>query len=73
MFQLTQYKFIGEQDAESIPTIQTVFDGQLTESETRLIPSLETGRIVLSISGVKTLIFDVDVSPEELTLFGGGA
>ncbi|OAN13398.1 VirB4 family type IV secretion system protein [Exiguobacterium undae] len=73
LFQLTQYKFIGEQDAESIPTIQTVFDGQLTESETRLIPSLETGRIVLSISGVKTLIFDVDVSPEELTLFGGGA
>ena len=73
LFQLTQYKIIGEQDAESIPIIQTVFDGQLSNSEMRIIPSLETGRVVLSISGVQNLIFDVDVAPEELALFGGGA
>lgn len=73
LFQLTQYKIIGEQDAESIPIIQTVFDGQLSNSEMRIIPSLETGRVVLSISGVQNLIFDVDVASEELALFGGGA
>ena len=50
-----------------------MFDGQLSNSEMRIIPSLETGRVVLSISGVQNLIFDVDVAPEELALFGGGA
>lgn len=73
LFQLTQYKFIGEQDAESMPTIQSVFDGQLTESEAKVIPTLETGKVVLCISGLKNLVFDVDVSKTELSIFGGGA
>lgn len=73
LFQLTQYKFIGEQDSESMPTIQSVFDGQLTESEAKVIPSLQTGKVVLCISGLKNIIFEVDVSKEELQLFGGGA
>lgn len=73
LFQLTQYKFIGEQDSESMSIIQSVFEGQLTESETRIIPTLQTGRVVLCISGVKNIVFDVDVSKEELQLFGGGA
>lgn len=73
LFQLTQYKFIGEQDAESMPTIQSVFDGQLTESEVKIIPTLETGKVVLCISGLKNLVFEVDVSKKELQIFGGGA
>ncbi len=73
LFQLTQYKFIGEQDAESMPTIQSVFDGQLTESEVKIIPTLETGKVVLCISGLKNLVFEVDVSKTELSIFGGGA
>lgn len=73
LFQLTQYKFIGEQDAESMPTIQSVFDGQLTESEVKIIPTLETGKVVLCISGLKNLLFEVDVSKTELSIFGGGA
>ncbi len=73
LFQLTQYKFIGEQDAESMPIIQSVFDGQLTESESRIIPTLETGKVVLCISGLKNLAFEVDVSQQELRMFGGGA
>ncbi|RKD26500.1 type IV secretion system protein VirB4 [Ammoniphilus oxalaticus] len=73
LFQLTQYKFIGQQDAESMPTIQSVFDGQLTESEARIIPTLETGKVVLCISGLKNLVFEVDVSQAELAIFGGGA
>lgn len=73
LFQLTQYKFIGEQDAESMSVIQSVFDGQLTESEAKVIPSLQTGKVVLCISGLKNIIFEVDVSKDELQLFGGGA
>ncbi len=73
LFRLTQYKFIAEQDAESTQTIRTVFDGQLTESELRLIPKLEVGSVILSISGVKNISFDVDVSKAELSIFGGGA
>src|SRR5690606_8518214 len=73
LFDLTQYKFIGQQDAQSLAAIQNVFNGQLTESETRVIPHLETGKVVLSISGEKNIIFSVDVSKRELAMFGGGA
>lgn len=73
LFDLTQYKFIGQQDAQSLSTIQNVFNGQLTESETRVIPHLETGKVVLSISGDKNITFSVDVSQRELAMFGGGA
>lgn len=73
LFQLTQYKFIGEQDIEALPQIRSVFEGQLTESEVKVIPTLVTGNMVLSISSVKNIVFTVDVSDEELKLFGGGA
>lgn len=73
LFRLTQYKFIAEQDAESTEKLRTVFDGQLTESEIRNIPTLEVGQVVLCISGVKNIAFNVDVSQEELSMFGGGA
>lgn len=73
LFQLTQYKFIGEQDIEALPQIKSVFEGQLTESEIKVIPTLVTGNMVLSISSVKNIVFTVDVSEEELKLFGGGA
>lgn len=73
IFQLTQYKFIGEQDAEALPQLKSVFDGQLTDSEIKIIPTLTTGRMVLSISSVKNIVFTVDVSEEELDLFAGGA
>lgn len=73
LFRLTQYKFIAEQDAESTEKLRTVFDGQLTDSELKVIPKLQTGSTILAISGVKNITFDVDVSPSELSLFGGGA
>lgn len=73
LFQLTQYKFIAQQDAESVPIIQQVFDGQLTNSESKIIPTLETGNVVLSISGLKNIVLKVDISKEEIKLFGGGA
>src|SRR5699024_2409140 len=50
LFRLTQYKFISEQDAESTEKLKTVFDGQLTESELKVIPRLSIGSTILAIS-----------------------
>ena len=73
LFRLTQYKFIAEQDAESTEKLRNVFDSQLTDSELSKIPRLQTGEVILAISGVKNITFDVDVSQSELAIFGGGA
>ncbi|WP_079473985.1 VirB4 family type IV secretion system protein [Marinococcus halophilus] len=73
LFSLTQYKFIGEQDSESLPRLKEIFTGQLNDSELGQIPYLSQGEVVLSISSVKNIKMKVDVSKQELDLFGGGA
>lgn len=73
LFQLTQYKFIAQQDSITIPIIKNIFEGQITDSELAAIPRFETGHVLLSISGVKNLTFKVDIPSAELALFGGGA
>lgn len=73
LFSLTQYKFIAEQDSESLSKLKNVFTGQLNDSELSQIPYLEKGQVILSISSVKNVKMNVDVSDEELDLFGGGA
>ncbi|MCM3169466.1 VirB4 family type IV secretion system protein [Peribacillus frigoritolerans] len=73
LFGLTQYKIIGEQDSESLKKLQEVFTSQLTDSELSQIPYLTTGEIFLCISGVKNIKLKVDISNEELEIFGGGA
>lgn len=73
LFDLTQYKLIGEQDSESLPKIKEVFEGQLNESELQQIPYLQKGQFMLSISSVKNIKMNVDVSKKELEMFGGGA
>lgn len=73
LFGLTQYKIIGEQDSESLKKLQEVFSNQLTESEVSQIPYLTTGEVFLCISGVKNIKLKVDISDEELDIFGGGA
>ncbi|MGV2620989.1 type IV secretion system protein VirB4 [Halobacillus sp. ACCC02827] len=73
LFSLTQYKFIAEQDSESLSRLKEVFVGQLNDSELNQIPFLQTGQVLLSISSVKNIKMNVDVSKEELDLFGGGA
>lgn len=73
LFGLTQYKIIGEQDSESLKKLQEVFSNQLTDSELSQIPYLTTGEVFLCISGVKNIKLKVDISDEELDIFGGGA
>lgn len=73
MFDLTQYKFIMQQDSNAIDTLSTVFTGQLSDSELASIPQLEQGKCILSINGCGNVTFSIDACPEELDLFKGGA
>lgn len=73
LFQLTQYKFIAKQDTSAIPTIKTIFEEAITDSELQSIPRFEAGELVLAIAGVKNLTFKVEIPENEIQLFGGGA
>lgn len=73
MFDLTQYKFIMQQDSNSIDTLANVFSGQLSDSELLSIPRLEQGDCILSINGLGNISFNIEASKEELDLFKGGA
>ena len=73
LFELTQYKIIMQQDSNNLEMMQQIFMGQLSQSELQDIPYLQTGETMLSIRAVENIRFKVEVSDEELALFGGGA
>lgn len=73
MFDLTQYKFIMQQDSNALDTLSNVFNGQLSNSELSSIPKLEQGNCILSINGFGNISFNIEASSEELELFKGGA
>lgn len=73
LFELTQYKIIMQQDSNNLEMMQQIFMGQLSQSELYEIPYLQTGETMLSIRSVENIRFKVEVSDEELALFGGGA
>ncbi|MFG6116937.1 VirB4 family type IV secretion system protein [Halobacillus sp. MO56] len=73
LFELTQYKIIMQQDSNNLEMLQQIFTGQLSQSEIQDIPYLQTGETMLSIRAVENIRFKVEVSGEELELFGGGA
>ncbi|MDS0528319.1 ATP-binding protein [Clostridium sp. SHJSY1] len=73
LFELTQYKFIMQQDTNALSTLKTVFDGSLSESELERIPLLTEGECILSVNSVGNISFHVEVSDRELSLFQGGA
>ncbi|WP_174615270.1 VirB4 family type IV secretion system protein [Virgibacillus ihumii] len=72
LFELTQYKFIMQQDSNTLDSLRAIFEGQLTESELDYVPQLQQGECVLSISGVGNLMFSIEASEQELQLFEGG-
>ncbi len=53
LFELTQYKFIMQQDNNSLDMLRKVFAGQLSESEIAAIPHLPTGGRHLKYWGCK--------------------
>ncbi|PFG14453.1 VirB4 family type IV secretion system protein [Bacillus sp. es.036] len=73
LFELTQYKIIMQQDSNNLEMMQQIFTGQLSQSELQDIPYLQTGETMLSIRAVENIRFKVEVSDEEIALFGGGA
>ncbi|ACD14185.1 ATP-binding protein [Clostridium botulinum] len=73
LFELTQYKFIMQQDNNSKKSLAEIFDGQLTESEIETVPFMGTGDCILSINGGKNIRFHIEASDKELELFKGGA
>ncbi|MGL5750119.1 MAG: hypothetical protein ACRCXT_06300, partial [Paraclostridium sp.] len=73
MFDLTQYKFIMQQDSNVKKILSDVFNDQLSSSELDTIPTLKTGECILSINGYLNISFKIEASNEELELFKGGA
>ncbi len=73
LFELTQYKFIMQQDNNAKEVLDKIFLGQLTQSEIDVVPLLGTGETILSISSDKNLKFKVEISDKEEYLFKGGA
>lgn len=71
LFELCQYKFILNQDNNAIETIKNVL-GNLTESEIAIVPQLQKGQAILSVSNEKKVVFNIKVTPEELRMFKGG-
>ncbi|MED0668066.1 type IV secretion system protein VirB4 [Bacillus badius] len=72
LFELTQYKFIMQQDSNTLDSLRAIFEGQMSESELAQIPQFQQGDCLLSINGVGNLMFTVEASEEELALFTGG-
>lgn len=72
LFELTQYKFIMQQDPNTLDALRTIFEGQMNESELSEIPKFEQGDCLLSINGVGNIMFSIEASEEEIALFRGG-
>lgn len=62
-----------QQDNSNVEMLRRIFAGQLTESELDVIPNLAQGDVILSIKAVKNIQFHIEVTDEELALYGGGA
>ncbi|EOU1772853.1 VirB4 family type IV secretion system protein [Clostridium perfringens] len=72
LFELTQYKFIMQQDNNAKKALETIFEGQLNENEINNIPTFGQGDTTLIINGMNNITFHVEISEEEKILFEGG-
>lgn len=73
LFDLSQYKFVLNQDSNAIDTIDRVFGHSFTRSELEDIPKLSKGQTILSIQSSRNIAFNIDCTEQELELFRGGA
>ncbi|EGK2527141.1 type IV secretion system protein VirB4, partial [Listeria monocytogenes] len=72
-FNLAPYKFVMNQDVESVEAISRAFRGQFSQAELERIPKLKTGHTILSISGYGNIHFKFDISQRERMISDGGA
>lgn len=73
LFELTQYKFIMQQDNNSKEALKEIFDGQITESEIERVPTFKKGECILAINGYKNIKLNIEITDKEKQLFAGGA
>ena len=71
IFELTQYKFLLGMDQSTLDKLEDVLGDTIKESEYELIPNLERGQAILSISG-DSIVFNVMPTQEQLDRFEGG-
>ena len=72
LFELTQYKFIMQQESNCQDILRTVFDGQLTDSQLKKIPRFGQGECYLA-TGEDILHTHIHITQQEEKLFKGGA
>ncbi len=73
LFQLTQYKVMFRQSGGTTDLIKKILGSDLTYSQLLDIPRLDKGKMILSISGDRSLLVDVWLSKEyEEPIFSGG-
>lgn len=73
LFEMTQYKFLLKQDSVGLKVINSIFSNVLTETEMQRLLRFRKGQCLLSISGDKSIEFQIDISEEEKLLYSGGA
>lgn len=73
MFELSQYKFIMQQDSNVVPMLAKIFDGQLTNHMINQIPRLSKGETILILSSKHSIKFRIKITEKEKILFAGGA
>ncbi len=72
LFELTQCKFIMQQDPNALALMRNIFEGQFTESQLQMIPKFHQGETLLSTTDNTCHVF-IEVSEQEIQLFKGGA
>jgi energy-coupling factor transporter ATP-binding protein EcfA2 len=72
LFELTQYKFIMQQESNCREILRSIFGDQLTETQLKQIPKFGTGECFLS-TGDDMLHTYIQITQEEKELFKGGA
>ncbi|MEG1427601.1 MAG: ATP-binding protein, partial [Oscillospiraceae bacterium] len=72
LFELTQYKFIMQQESNCLGLLRTIFEDTLTESQLKQIPKFGQGECLL-LTGAESLHTFISISEDERVLFTGGA
>lgn len=73
LFSLAQYKMIFQQPPDSVQVLQNAFRDELPSNDIEQISKFTRGECILSITGVTSIRFKVDVTKSDLALFSGGA
>ncbi|HCT9166087.1 TPA: type IV secretion system protein VirB4 [Enterococcus faecalis] len=73
LYGLCQYRFLLKHSKVSLAIIRQLFGDSITETQYDLIPQFERGQGLLCIDGAENLLMSIEVTKEELNIFGGGA